>query len=99
MARVQWAGYSDLDARDLLDRNDEEPMTEAMHWVEDYLTQQGRARSREVKDMGKKEGFSQSAIERAARKLKVVSVSENFPRQTIWSLPGLPATAPPWALT
>jgi hypothetical protein len=90
VASVEWAGTSELDARDLLDRNDEEPMTEAMHWVEDYLTQQGRARSREVKDIGKKEGFSQSAIERAARQLKVVSVSENFPRQTIWSLPPTP---------
>jgi hypothetical protein len=86
VARVDWVGYSDHDARDLLDRNNDDEPPEAVQWLEDYLLQEGRVRSRDAKDAGRKEGFSQRSIERAFTRLRVVSESEGFPRQTFWSL-------------
>jgi hypothetical protein len=88
VARVQWVGESPCDAADLLEPDDESmALTETQQWVEDYLLQEGRCRSKDVKDAGKKEGFSQSSIDRAARKLNVRCESQGFPRLTFWSLP------------
>lgn len=90
VARVQWVGESSHSAGDLLaPRDDDEPLTatEVQHWLEDYLKQEGRCPSKDAKDAGRKEGHSQSSIDRAARKLKVVIEPVGFPRKTFWSLP------------
>jgi hypothetical protein len=55
-------------------------------WLADYLKDR-RVRSSDVKRDGRAAGFSQSSIERAAKKLHVRSEAEGFPRVTFWSLP------------
>jgi hypothetical protein len=89
VARVLWVGESSHDAADLLAAHDDESMTltEVQHWLEDYPIQEGRCPSKDAKAAGRKDGHSQRSIERAAQKLRVVTESEGFPRQTFWSLP------------
>lgn len=61
---------------------------ECLRWLEDYLTQQGSASSKEAKAEAHKEiGASISSMDRAAKKLRVVVDSRGFPRRTYWSLP------------
>ncbi|MCV6983092.1 AAA family ATPase [Mycolicibacterium pulveris] len=95
-ARVEWVGTSQHDAYALLASHDrEEKTTEAEQWLEDYLTEHGRVRSRDAKDEARKQGgFSKASIDRAASKLNVVVEPEGFPRITYWSLPA-PTVASP----
>jgi hypothetical protein len=61
--------------------------TEVRAWLEDYLTEQGRAPSKDVKTAALKQGFSERTVKRAAARLGVISESHGFPRVTHWSLP------------
>jgi archaellum biogenesis ATPase FlaH len=87
VGRFAIIGESDRTVGDVLRDANTTPVSEAQAWLEDHLSGHQAARSKEVKDAGREEGFSESAIERAARKLGVVSKSEGFPRVTFWSLP------------
>ncbi|MBX7134880.1 MAG: AAA family ATPase [Fimbriimonadaceae bacterium] len=81
-------GESDRTVGDVLREAKPPAASDAQIWLEDYLTEHGTAPSRDVKETGKAEGFSGSAIDRAARNLKVaITTSNAFPRHTLWSLP------------
>jgi hypothetical protein len=57
-------------------------------WLYDYLSVEQPCKSKDVKDAAHKQGsWSARTVERAAKKLKVVSRSQDFPRITYWSLP------------
>jgi hypothetical protein len=60
---------------------------ECQRWLSDYLNVEGPCRSRAVKAEAQKEGFSTTTVDRAARKLKVVVESKDFPRVTYWAMP------------
>lgn len=90
VARVQWCGTSEHDARALLSEDGtggDTTTDEAAAWLSDYLTQQGYCPSADAKRAGKRAGFSERTLQRAASKLKVVAESTGFPRRTYWSLP------------
>jgi len=87
VGRFVITGDSDRTVSDVLRDADPAPVSEAQIWLEDYLSEHQPAPSKAVKDEGRGEGFSASAIERAARRIGVVTKSEGFPRRTYWSLP------------
>ncbi|SBS70922.1 conserved hypothetical protein [uncultured Mycobacterium sp.] len=61
---------------------------DATEWLREYLTAAGRSRSKDVKAAARNtNGYSESSLKRAARKLRVVSTNEGMPRVTWWSLP------------
>lgn len=101
VARVQWVGTSNHDARALLadhehDRREDSPeRDEAAGWLADYLTEQGRAPSKEVKAASWKAArISERTLKRAAVELGVIYAQEGFPRVTYWSLPDGGPTGP-----
>ena len=62
---------------------------EAADWLHDWLTTLGGTdASADIKTAARKAGHSESAVQRARRKLKLTSESEGHPRRTFWSLPG-----------
>jgi hypothetical protein len=69
---------------------DETGMTnECVLFVKSYLEAQGGTAERgAVVAAGRKDGFSESAIQRAMAKLKVVYKRQGFPGTSYWSLPG-----------
>lgn len=65
-------------------------MSEAVEWLQGYLTDAGgSAIGREVKKAARAEGFSDSTIDRARRKLRIKSKQEGFgkDRTSHWYLP------------
>jgi len=96
VARVQWLGVSTHDARALLAehdaREDSPERDEATAWLEDYLTEQGRVLSADVKTAARKEKIAERTLKRAAQNLKVTYAEEGFPRRTFWTLPRSGAT-------
>jgi putative DNA primase/helicase len=89
VARVQWVGDSDHTARDLLaDHTDEDSdeRSEAEQWLQDYLTEQGKARSKDAKADGAKAGIKEWTLKRAAKRLGVTVESIGYPRETWWTL-------------
>lgn len=96
VARVEWLGTDERNARQLLAAPaDEEAgaLTEAESWLADYLTEHKWTKSADAKRDGVKAGLSQRTVERAAKSLKIVSESRDFPRVTYWSLPSDASTA------
>lgn len=100
VSHINWLGASDHNAEELLADASMDVVTavdEARDWLSDYLTEQGRVRSRDAKADGKKHGgFSEDSVKRAAGKLKVVVDSEGFPRFTYWSLPSAQSVQAPY---
>jgi len=96
VARVEWIGTSNHDARALLEDRSESPdrpeRDEAAAWLEDYLIENGKARSAEVKTAANKVRISERTLKRAAAELGVIYTPEGFPRVTIWRLPDSQAT-------
>ena len=72
---------------DVLRDVDPRPLSAAPGWLEDYLSEHQPVWSKEVKDAARREDFSVSAIDRAARKIGVEFKEEGYPRRTYWSLP------------
>lgn len=63
-------------------------VTEAANYLEDYLTKSGgEALRTDVMAAMRKEGFTESAVARARKKLGIISESSGFPRRSVWSLP------------
>ncbi|MGW0048368.1 AAA family ATPase [Nocardia cyriacigeorgica] len=94
-ARLVFAGSSEKTARELIadafhgDGADATESDEAEMWLEDYLAENGKTPSREVKAAAKAAGIrSDRTLQRAAKKIGVVYVSEGKPRTTSWVLPG-----------
>ncbi len=96
VARVRWLGVSTHNARALLAdhdaREDSPERDEATGWLGDYLTEQGRASSADVKTAARKERIAERTLKRAAQNLKVTYTEEGFPRRTFWTLPDSGAT-------
>jgi hypothetical protein len=86
VGRFVITGNSDRTAGEVLQDETTGPSAEAKMWLADYLKDR-RVRSSDAKREGRGAGFSQSSIERAAKKLHVRSEAEGFPRVTYWSLP------------
>lgn len=64
---------------------------ETVAWLRNYLTDIGGAESAsDIKAAGRKNGFSESSIHRARRKLGLVSRQSGFgkERRSLWALPG-----------
>ncbi len=99
VARVQWLGTSTHDARALLADPGDSPETperdEATAWLEDYLTENRRPKSSDVKAASGRQKIRERTLQRAAKDLKVVYSQEGFPRVTYWNLPDSPATDGP----
>lgn len=61
---------------------------EATRWLHDYLTTQGgQAHSATAKNAGRAAGHSESAIKRAAKRLRLAVSEQGYPRTTVWELP------------
>jgi hypothetical protein len=70
------------------DGRDRTQTLEATDWLGDYMTQaDGRADSATIKKAGKAAGHSASAIQRARKKLRLVTESSGYPRRTEWFTP------------
>lgn len=98
VARVEWVGVSEHDARALLadhHDNDGGAEAEAEAWLEDYLTQQGSSPSKDAKaDAWKNARIAERSLKRAANNLKVIYESKGFPRSTWWTLPSTVGPSP-----
>ena len=89
VARVQWEGQTTHTARSLLatpSGDEDGSKTEAEQWLEDYLTEQGAARSKSVKADAAKAGIRERTLQRAVHSLGVTVESRGFPRVTWWRL-------------
>lgn len=74
--------------RDDADDDDSPENTEAMTWLEDYLSKNGKTASKTVKDAAVQAGIGRRTVERAAQRMHVLAESAGFPRTTHWSLSG-----------
>ena len=70
------------------DDDDSPENTEAMTWLEDYLSENGKTASKTVKDAAVQAGIGRRTVERAAQRMHVLTESAGFPRTTHWSLTG-----------
>lgn len=74
------------------DDDDDADMTEAMNWLNDYLTEHGRTASKMVKSSAVADGIKERTLQRAAEKMKrsgdLAYFAEGFPRVTHWELVG-----------
>lgn len=89
VSKAEWLGETSRSARELLTRDDTDDTdrSEGEAWLEDYLLEQGKASSADVKRAAAKVGIAERTVKRAAKRLSVVYSTEGFPRRTYWSLP------------
>ncbi|WP_460355820.1 AAA family ATPase [Mycobacterium sp. ZZG] len=98
LAYVESAGVS---SRELISESffgrddgddDDSDLGEAVNWLTDYLTENGRTPSKTVKNAAKSDGISERTLKRAAEKMKrtgeLMYFSDGFPRVTAWELLG-----------
>lgn len=89
-SRLEWLEETDTTVSDVLADQvlGQGNTSEAIEWLHDFLEQEGPTARREVIGAARKEGFSQSAIERAKSRLKIRSVrSAVRGGAATWSLP------------
>jgi hypothetical protein len=94
--KVKYVGPAGKSARDLIaeahhgtgDDGSDDKLSEAMDWLDDYLTANGKTASMAVKKAAKADGISESTLKRASKKLQVISANEGYPRTSQWVLPG-----------
>lgn len=60
---------------------------QAEEWLDTYLSVNGKTLSKNVKDAGKIEGFSEATLKRAFSDMRGIVTSQGFPRTSYWSLP------------
>lgn len=73
IGKIEWLGASELKAEEIVsDREDKNSSTlkDCMYWLKEHLEEERLART-EVIEAGKKKGFAERTIERAAKNLKV----------------------------
>ncbi|NMH98897.1 AAA family ATPase [Pseudonocardia acidicola] len=95
VGRAQWLGETDQRASDLLGASESEGRVEqntAEAWLSDYLEENRKAPSRDVKRAARGADISERTLQRARVSLGVVVTNEGFPRVSIWSLPDSRAT-------
>lgn len=100
VARLTYVESAGKSSRELIsaaffgpdDDDDDSDMSEAMNWLEDYLSEHGRIPSKTVKREAHADGITERTIKRAAEKMKrtnrLAYFSEGFPRVTFWELLG-----------
>jgi hypothetical protein len=95
VARVQWEGETAHTARSLLSEpvDDDGAKSEAVRWLEDYLTEQGAVPSKTAKADAAKAGIRERTLQRAINSLGVLVESRGFPRVTWWQLPSTASDA------
>lgn len=85
-----YVGDSDQTAEDVLSadgRGEGSVLEDTQVWLEDYLTQQGAVRAKEVCAEAQKAGHSRRTVYRAAKCLHVDKSHRGFPRESYWELP------------
>jgi hypothetical protein len=89
VARVQWEGQTAHTARSLLAEtvDDDGAKSEAVRWLEDYLTEQGAVPSKSAKAAAAQADIRERTLQRAIHSLGVLVESRGFPRVTWWQLP------------
>lgn len=97
--KLVWCGEVEGSVEDAMargaDNGDRTATSEAADWLGDYLSEQGgEADSAAVKLAARKAGHTESALQRARKRLKIVTESVGFPRKTIWRLPPVDNPAP-----
>lgn len=102
--KIDWIGESKRSIRDLLHAGNEllrgtnekkegpgSMLDEAKMWLEDFIIAGGGSvLSKDAKDFARREGISQSTLDRARAKLPILvshtERTEDSPRRTIWSI-------------
>lgn len=81
-------GPSEITVEDILIEGGPQEGTGAdcQRWLHDYLSIEGPVKSKDVKKEAAKEGYSLRTVERAAKRIKVLIESRDFPRTTYWSV-------------
>ena len=93
VGRIHWEGESTTTIAEAMQRvadggERNGATTEAMHWLEDFLTVEGgTAESMKIKASGREAGHNISALQRARTKLKLGVEERDMPRRTWWTLP------------
>jgi hypothetical protein len=94
VARIEWIGVSEQTAAAVLaaeggDSEEREATTEAARWLADYLTGDRKVDRKAVLDDGRRAGFGERALERAAKKLRVHRHRSGLRQdhRSLWSLP------------
>ncbi|WP_405906342.1 AAA family ATPase [Streptomyces sp. NBC_00828] len=90
-SKIKWGGEDDRTAADVMEAaaarsGDGSAAGEAAEWMADFLSTCELPRADVIK-AGRAESFSESALKRAAKRLKVVSTAQGFPRTAMWALP------------
>ncbi|WP_164874084.1 AAA family ATPase [Rhodococcus spongiicola] len=91
---LEWIGDANANARDFYadaaedaEGGGDAPRSTGQAWLEDFLTEAGKATAKEVKAAAAKADISLRTLQRAAKKVGVVYTNEGFPRVSHWSLP------------
>jgi AAA domain len=94
VARVEWSGTAEHTADSVLaaeggDAEERETTSECARWLQDLLTGDVEMSRRDVMAAGKSSGFSDRAVDRAARVVRVQKRRRGFGRacSSTWSLP------------
>ena len=92
--KLEWTANSDRSIREALQATtelakcDPTAVAKVADWLQDFLLSKGgSAPSAEVKKEAKKQQLAESALQRARKKVGIVSIPCGFPRTTAWTLP------------
>jgi hypothetical protein len=93
-SQVVWTGTSETTIHDAINENADggRAATEAREWLAAHMESlpEKQARSREIKTAAKRAGFKDRTLKRACQALGLVIHRVDFPRRTVWALPGVP---------
>lgn len=97
--KLEWAGDIDRSIREVLSdaamgdlEGSASVVTEAAHWMTDYLTDAGGSEdSNVIRRAGQQAGHSKNSLYKAKDRLGLLTASSGFPRRVFWSLPNLPS--------
>lgn len=95
--RMRCIGQSDKTAAEMISENfhgpteDDNDVSGVRHWLRTYLMDAGEpVESKAAKDAGRTEGFSPSALDRAAKAIEVtVTRTKTYPSTTLWAMPAV----------
>ena len=87
-SRIKWEGHAAIAADDLTGGADNSAVSEAIQWLDEYLTLNGEMPLPQIKDAAWRHSkIPDWTLRRARRKLKITARrSSDFPSHMIWSL-------------
>lgn len=96
--QLEWLGETSRSIKDALESaaestGDRTATADAADWLQDFL-QAGTQDSANVQQAGRKAGHSKNALQRARKRLAIVSDTRGFPRKAYWTLPTQWARSP-----